>query len=36
MNKAATLEAIVTPEEANHTDVSAILTVEQAAKGFWT
>lgn len=36
MSNAATLEAIVTPEEVNNPDVSALLTVEQAAKGFWT
>jgi hypothetical protein len=36
MDKAATLEGVVAPEEVKYPDVAELLTVEAAAKGFWT
>jgi hypothetical protein len=36
MARAAELEGMVGKAEADYPDVSALLTVEQAAKGFWT
>lgn len=36
MDRASALEAKLIPMEMHFPDVSALLTVEQAAKGFWT
>jgi hypothetical protein len=36
MSRAALIEGFISPSEAKYSDVSALLTVEQAAKGFWT